>query len=1297
MARTAPVPNIPPIPGMCPSLAVLAGGGDGGGGSGKGAGDGDGSANGDGSGDGSDASGDDKNGGQGCGDPVCPITGRVFVDVLDFGFAGPLPLKFLRSYNSRASHRWGELGHGWSHNLGLRLRVRRSSIVLVDEKAREQTFPGPLAAGERVINALGWELAHEPAGYVLYRRGENAVRFGAETSDGVHPTIAVVDRNGNVTSVERDARGVMRGLRDSAGRAYRVRTDESGRLLEIWVALDADGRDFMRVVTFDYDGDGNLVRALDAEGFEARYAYDGHLLIENRTPVGLTYCYRYDGQTHEAACVETWGEYIGRVDPALEPPLPPRPADGVRDDRKVKGIHYARLTIDRARRYAEVDNGLGGVERFFGDVVGRVTKHVTASGGVFEKMYDRDSGELAAYQDPSGAWKQVGSGPDGAPNGHRAVTRTILGDGTEVEVDEATGARTESRRDSRGNLVFVRHPDGTVEETEYDARGLATRQVDRKGTTTLIDWDAMGNCVALARGAKRVEVSEYDYLGRRTSHLDAVGNRTEWRWDRRSEVVEKRHADGSVIRFEKDGLRRLTSLDEAGRVTRWEYGGLAWPTKVTRPDGTSIEYRYDVQGHLVWVKNPRGQVFTQNFDFAGRWVGCTTFEGLEHRARWNAANDLIWMSGPSGRRDTLEHDEHGRLLAAGIHDGTEVSLEYGELTMTVDNAGVRVETLHDVMGRVQREKQDSLTLALTWAGGELASVGVDRATGKPAAPTIEFGYDTAGELETITAAGHELRLDRTDGVDLVTTLGDTLVLRRRFGPTKQLLWQGVAKLRPGLSLSQVALPDDPTLSFWAEYEYDALQVLRREKRSDGTTITYETTLRNQVTRMTTYRDGNVVVEDAVAYDDAGTPRVAGATYDALMRPQSLNGERFEYDVAGQLTKRHTDAGTITYEWDGLGNLARVVGPGERRVELRYDGRGRRLGKRVFEAKKCVRDVAYAYSNNSLLHEVDNLSGASRTYLRDNAGWATAGHVDASAAGTRAFLYVRTPNEGVDCVFAEDGTLAWGASRTIYGVPSAHVADVDVTLGFANQYWDEDVGLVYNRFRWYDPRLGVYVSPDPLLLGGTLNPRDYASNPRFFIDPMGEMARTPTTNPSPGSPGGAPGNHPGRPGAPADSAAMDQDYQTNPGHWATNGHPGGPPGFINCPQAALTASGSWDTRPGEPIAGAGPMSIRDQIDAAGGAYGCHSCGTRNPNGPSATSTAGHWVPDHIPPVSTFAHGHPRNSALPAGSAPPAGSVRLYPQCRQCSNSQGGMMSHATASDRARIGGRQATNRSTNPRP
>ena len=86
MARTAPVPDIPPIPGMCPSIAVLAGGGDGGGGSGESAGDGDGDNNAAGDGSGEQAAGDGRGAPDyqkypGCGyasHPVDVVTGRAF-------------------------------------------------------------------------------------------------------------------------------------------------------------------------------------------------------------------------------------------------------------------------------------------------------------------------------------------------------------------------------------------------------------------------------------------------------------------------------------------------------------------------------------------------------------------------------------------------------------------------------------------------------------------------------------------------------------------------------------------------------------------------------------------------------------------------------------------------------------------------------------------------------------------------------------------------------------------------------------------------------------------------------------------------------------------------------------------------------------------------------------------------------------------------------------------------------------------------------------------------------------------
>ena len=42
----------------------------------------------------------------------------------------------------------------------------------------------------------------------------------------------------------------------------------------------------------------------------------------------------------------------------------------------------------------------------------------------------------------------------------------------------------------------------------------------------------------------------------------------------------------------------------------------------------------------------------------------------------------------------------------------------------------------------------------------------------------------------------------------------------------------------------------------------------------------------------------------------------------------------------------------------------------------------------------------------------------------------------------------------------------------------------------DQYEDEETGLYYNRFRYYDPRIGNYISQDPIRLGGS-NPTLYA--------------------------------------------------------------------------------------------------------------------------------------------------------------------------------------------------------------
>ena len=57
--------------------------------------------------------------------------------------------------------------------------------------------------------------------------------------------------------------------------------------------------------------------------------------------------------------------------------------------------------------------------------------------------------------------------------------------------------------------------------------------------------------------------------------------------------------------------------------------------------------------------------------------------------------------------------------------------------------------------------------------------------------------------------------------------------------------------------------------------------------------------------------------------------------------------------------------------------------------------------------------------------------------------------------------------------------------------------------YPGQYYDQETGLHYNYFRYYDPTTGRYVTPDPIGLEGGINLWPYvANNPVNWIDPLG---------------------------------------------------------------------------------------------------------------------------------------------------------------------------------------------------
>ncbi|QPS08670.1 RHS repeat-associated core domain-containing protein [Delftia acidovorans] len=82
------------------------------------------------------------------------------------------------------------------------------------------------------------------------------------------------------------------------------------------------------------------------------------------------------------------------------------------------------------------------------------------------------------------------------------------------------------------------------------------------------------------------------------------------------------------------------------------------------------------------------------------------------------------------------------------------------------------------------------------------------------------------------------------------------------------------------------------------------------------------------------------------------------------------------------------------------------------------------------------------------------------------------------------------------------TVRMGNTLTQHWVEQNQDSRPEQHLRFQGQYFDVETGLHYNRFRYYDPDVGRFVSQNVVRLVGGINFYFYAANPIAFVDPWG---------------------------------------------------------------------------------------------------------------------------------------------------------------------------------------------------
>jgi len=784
--------------------------------------------------------------------------------------------------------------------------------------------------------------------------------------------------------------------------------------------------------------------------------------------------------------------------------------DFVRDDLG----NTTSMEVDRATGALLTQRAEDGVlTQWRRDVFGRpydvVTPFGTSRVKREPKLYDTDPG---GTQEPLVASGYLVS--EDAPDGSKFVTvYNSLGMPT---VRSAKGLKTagmvhqELTYDFRGLLIAQARPHAGVTDTQ----GVIRIDRDDSGRVLAIrNPDGTGTAYSRARAAfLRSELSFVGPLQGETveAELDARGGIRLARQAARGRtkaIFEYAAPSGDFI----GGAKWLT--------TRYHYGNFDGLSRIEDPEQQVTEFSLDVYNRV-----------TQRVDPAS---GTTTFQ-------YSAFDQVVGTDDANGQHIAYGYDSLGRLTNRTGPDGSALWVwdcfgtasckmeDVGKLAHT-ERAGVTTDyTYYPTTGlgaaatmTIAGEGSFATSAEYT-SSGSLKTLRMDARNTQgtlDASYAVEYRYDASGgpEATSIRKVGTS-----SDLWSLVNTYESLAPASERYGNGIYRLTSYEAKTgRVQRLLDSPSASGTSPISdrFYTYDENGNVKTLGLPPSTPSLLTTYEYDPLDRLTKVSgsspaenlTYDDaGNITSKQGVAYvyQDATRPcnplsttSCAGA-YDTY-RPHALRSAgttTFQYDSNGNERLRTTGTTTLKTDYTDF-NLPKLMTPNgsaAAAVSFGYNADGERVIKRapgrttIFMGDLYQRTVEGTATKHEFFVPLG--SGAQL-------------HVTRDAAGERV-EYLMQDHLGSSRMIVSPTRQVVTRGFDSFGQATGAAVGVDQP-GFTGHRQDADVGLVNMKGRTYDPKLGRFLQPDPIMgvpVGTGLNRYAYVlNNPMRYVDPTGLLA------------------------------------------------------------------------------------------------------------------------------------------------------------------------------------------------
>ena len=952
--------------------------------------------------------------------------------------------------------------------------------------------------------------------------------------DSMGDVLQVKDSAGNVTSHEYNLLGWLVKTTNPDGSFRTFDYDDMGQQIsttdELGDTTSYEFDDYGRpvrttypdgsTIAMEYDFDGLLTSTTDQLGNATTMRYDSLGRLVRRTdPAGQSTKYFFDGD--EASDAQLNQPY------KIEYPTYAQYLVYDKMGRNVKTLDYldaatpvaTSLVYDPTGLVTETTDRRGLVVKIEYDALGRPVRTFDQFGNTTERTYDAhgdmistksySSSDSSMATTVSYQYDRAGRQTMAIDQRGRASTTEYDAAGRPVKQTAATGLTVKYAYDNRNRPATVSYyvsaaaanPFRTVTNT-YNAAGQRLAMADSLGST--VTWT-------------------YDSMGRKLTEATTFSSQTftrSWTYYADGSPRTMTEPNGSVTTFEYDALRRITKttlvdetystaaygahgpknqIDRAGRITSYEYDAFGRRVKIINPKSEVISFSYSPAGDLLKLTDANGSQTSWEYDARGLVTKKIYADGSFYTYSYYPEGRLQSRTDALGKVTNYSYNQFGQLTTIDYPNDTDVVFgydEFGRRNSMSDASGSTAWT-YDAFDRVATEA-DPFTGVLGYTYNDLGqktamSLNVGAIFQMA---NISYSYDPMGRMASVSSGADTFAYSYVD----VSRKIDKLALNTNTVVENH--YDVLGRLTNKINKN----PSGAVVSSYA-YELDNADQRVKVTFDDGRFIAYGYDPVGQLIsakRFLSNGDADPSYVSGFAYDPMGNRQSAtdaGSTisyntnslnqYTEIFNPDG-SASQPSYDANGNILQ----ANGFVLAWDDENRLASATKENDKRYEFVYDGQSRRRIKKSFNWNgstwNLTNERRYVYDGWNLVAELDAANNVVNTYAwgidlsgSEQGAGGVGGLLSVNHLGSTYYANYGG-NGNVTRYVDSTGNVSYSCSYSPFGEAIEETGSKPCSFGFSTKYTDEETGLVYYGYRYYEPETGRWLGRDPLtIIGGLL--------------------------------------------------------------------------------------------------------------------------------------------------------------------------------------------------------------------